>query len=79
MGLPPSGGFNAKWLMLQASIASGQWLWTLPILAGSLLAAGYVYRILTPALGDGEVSYRFHLLPRSEVSGAGPGRPVVWD
>jgi formate hydrogenlyase subunit 3/multisubunit Na+/H+ antiporter MnhD subunit len=56
MGLPPSGGFNAKWLMLQASIASGQWLWTLPILAGSLLAAGYVYRILAPALSDGEVS-----------------------
>ena len=56
MGLPPSGGFSAKWLMLQASIASGQWLWTLPILAGSLLAAGYVYRILAPALSDGEVS-----------------------
>ena len=56
MGLPPSGGFSAKWLMLQASIASGQWLWSLPILAGSLLAAGYVYRILAPALSDGEVS-----------------------
>ena len=52
MGLPPSGGFSAKWLMLQASIASGQWLWTLPILAGGLLAAGYIYRILAPALSD---------------------------
>ncbi len=38
----------AKWLMLQASVASGQWFWTLPILAGGLLAAGYVYRILAP-------------------------------
>ena len=56
MGLPPSGGFSAKWMMLQASIASGQWLWTLPILGGSLLAAGYVYRILAPALSDGQVS-----------------------
>ena len=56
MGLPPSGGFVAKWLMLQASIASGQWFWTLPILAGSLLAAGYVYRILAPALSDSHVS-----------------------
>jgi NADH:ubiquinone oxidoreductase subunit 2 (subunit N) len=61
MGLPPSGGFTAKWLMLQASIASGQWLWTLPILGGSLLAAGYVYRILAPALSDGQVSLK--LLP----------------
>ena len=52
MGLPPSGGFSAKWLMLQASVASGQWFWTLPILIGSLLAAGYVYRILAPALSD---------------------------
>jgi len=56
MGLPPSGGFGAKWLMLQASIASGQWLWTLPVLAGGLLAAGYVYRILAPAFSDDQIS-----------------------
>lgn len=56
IGLPPSGGFSAKWLMLQASIASGQWLWTLPILAGGLLAAGYVYRILVPALSPDKIS-----------------------
>ena len=56
MGLPPSGGFSAKWLMLQASVASGQWIWSLPILTGGLLAAGYMYRILTPALSDGEIS-----------------------
>src|SRR6201999_1026590 len=56
MGLPPSGGFSAKWLMLQASVASGQWIWSLPILAGGLLAAGYMYRVLTPALSDGKVS-----------------------
>jgi formate hydrogenlyase subunit 3/multisubunit Na+/H+ antiporter MnhD subunit len=55
MGLPPSGGFAAKWLMLRASVASGQWLWALVILAGGLLAAGYVYRILAPALADGAV------------------------
>ena len=55
MGLPPSGGFSAKWLMLQASIASSQWLWTIPILAGGLLAAGYIYRILAPALSDDQI------------------------
>jgi formate hydrogenlyase subunit 3/multisubunit Na+/H+ antiporter MnhD subunit len=55
MGLPPSGGFSAKWLMLQASVASGQWIWSLPVLAGGLLAAGYVYRILTPALSEGDI------------------------
>jgi multicomponent Na+:H+ antiporter subunit D len=50
MGLPPSGGFAAKWLLLRASVASGQWLWALVLLVGGLLAAGYVYRILAPAL-----------------------------
>jgi len=58
MGLPPSGGFSAKWLMLRASVASGQWIWSAPVLVGGLLAAGYVYRILTPALGDGEITLK---------------------
>ncbi|UFX48277.1 NADH-quinone oxidoreductase subunit J [Bradyrhizobium sp. 41S5] len=56
VGLPPSGGFSTKWLMLQASVASGQWIWTLPVLAGGLLAAGYVYRILAPAFSDDQIS-----------------------
>jgi multicomponent Na+:H+ antiporter subunit D len=53
MGLPPSGGFVAKWLLMIASIEAGQWLWAVVMLAGGLLAAGYLYRILGPALsGD---------------------------
>ncbi|MBR0695519.1 NADH-quinone oxidoreductase subunit J [Bradyrhizobium lablabi] len=67
MGLPPSGGFNAKWLMLQAAVASGQWFWTLPILVGGLLAAGYVYRILAPALSDGQVSLKVTPMRSQEV------------
>ncbi|PNG25339.1 complex I subunit 5 family protein [Methylocella silvestris] len=50
MGLPPSGGFAAKWLLLTASAEAGQWVWVAVILAGGLLAGGYVYRILAPAL-----------------------------
>ncbi|WP_299430632.1 proton-conducting transporter membrane subunit [uncultured Meiothermus sp.] len=52
MGLPPSGGFVAKWLLLQASIAAGQWLWAVVALLGGLLSAGYVFRILTRAIAD---------------------------
>jgi formate hydrogenlyase subunit 3/multisubunit Na+/H+ antiporter MnhD subunit len=55
MGLPPSGGFAAKWLLLRASVSSGQWIWALVLLLGGLLAAGYVYRILAPALSDAAV------------------------
>jgi multicomponent Na+:H+ antiporter subunit D len=50
MGLPPSGGFTAKWLLLTAAIESGHWAWALIMVVGGLLAAGYVYRVLAPAL-----------------------------
>jgi formate hydrogenlyase subunit 3/multisubunit Na+/H+ antiporter MnhD subunit len=58
MGLPPSGGFAATWLLLRASVASGQWVWALVLLAGGLLAAGYVYRILAPALSSAPVELK---------------------
>ncbi|HUK07985.1 MAG TPA: proton-conducting transporter membrane subunit [Stellaceae bacterium] len=58
VGLPPSGGFAAKWLLLRASVASGQWLWALVLLVGGLLAAGYVYRILAPALSSDPVALK---------------------
>ena len=58
MGLPPSGGFAAKWLLLRASVAAGQWPWAIVMLAGGLLAGGYVYRILAPALSDGAVALK---------------------
>lgn len=55
MGLPPSGGFAAKWLLLTASIESGHWILALVIAVGGLLAAGYVYRVIAPALAPEEV------------------------
>ena len=58
MGLPPSGGFAAKWLLLRASVASGQWVWGIVLLVGGLLAAGYVYRILVPALSSDPVALK---------------------
>jgi formate hydrogenlyase subunit 3/multisubunit Na+/H+ antiporter MnhD subunit len=54
MGVPWSGGFIAKWLLLRASIESGQWWWALVILGGGLLAGGYVFRVLAPALAGAE-------------------------
>lgn len=44
MGLPPSGGFTAKYLMMTAAFASGQWGWALVMAGGGLLAAAYLYR-----------------------------------
>lgn len=60
MGLPPSGGFLAKWLILEAALAQGAWYWAGIIILGGLLAAAYVFRVLKlafmlPVAGDGFV------------------------
>ena len=49
VGLPPSGGFVAKWMLLNAALYAGEWWWVLIIYAGTLLAAAYVFRALAPA------------------------------
>jgi multicomponent Na+:H+ antiporter subunit D len=49
MGLPPSGAFVAKWVLLEAALETGHpWL-AVVILVGGLLAAGYLFRILGQA------------------------------
>jgi multicomponent Na+:H+ antiporter subunit D len=58
MGLPPSGGFVAKWLLLKASVEAGQWVWAAVMLAGGLLAGGYVYRVLAPSLASAVVDLK---------------------
>lgn len=50
MGLPPSGGFIAKYLLLTAAFAGGGIAWGIVILAGGLLAAVYLMRPLLLAL-----------------------------
>ena len=56
MGLPPSGGFIAKWLMMMTSIENQNFVWAMVIMAGSLLASAYVYKVMrelfvSPAAG----------------------------
>jgi formate hydrogenlyase subunit 3/multisubunit Na+/H+ antiporter MnhD subunit len=46
MGVPPSGGFVAKCLLLTAAVQTGQWWWAVVMLAGGLLAGTYVFRTL---------------------------------
>jgi multicomponent Na+:H+ antiporter subunit D len=56
MGIPPSGGFTAKWLLLLAALESGQWWWALVILGGGLLTGGYVFRVLAGTLAGRDVA-----------------------
>ncbi len=52
MGLPPSGGFAAKWLLVGASLEAGQWWWALVVVVGGLLAAAYMFRVLAHFIAD---------------------------
>lgn len=68
MGMPPSGGFVAKWLLLRAAMERGQWWLAIPILLGGLLAAAYVARILRGAfLPAPESTHRRPLPPGAEL------------
>ena len=46
LGLPPSGGFMAKWLLLQEAWGQAGWGWVAVLLVGGLLAAVYLFRPL---------------------------------
>lgn len=49
IGLPPSGGFIAKWLLLNNAVEAGQWWWILTLFIGGLLASAYLFRVLNLA------------------------------
>jgi formate hydrogenlyase subunit 3/multisubunit Na+/H+ antiporter MnhD subunit len=49
MGMPPSGGFIGKWLLVRAALERGQWWWAAIMLLGGLLAAAYTFRLLRGA------------------------------
>lgn len=50
MGLPPSGGFVGKWLLLGGAVAAGEWWLVAVLLVGGLLAAGYVFKVVSISL-----------------------------
>jgi len=50
MGIPPSGGFIAKCLLLTAAVIEDHYWLAFTILAGGLLAGAYVFRVMNRAL-----------------------------
>ena len=51
IGLPPSGAFLGKWQLLAGAMNTGQWLWLVVTVIGSLMAAAYIFRVLGHAFG----------------------------
>jgi multicomponent Na+:H+ antiporter subunit D len=54
IGLPPSGGFVGKWLLLERALAGGQWGLAAVGVAGGLAAAAYVFRVIGPCFTPSE-------------------------
>ena len=46
IGLPGTTGFVSKWVLVGAVIDKGTWWLTIPVLAGSLASASYVWRMV---------------------------------
>jgi formate hydrogenlyase subunit 3/multisubunit Na+/H+ antiporter MnhD subunit len=52
MGLPPSGAFAAKWMLLEQALKQGQGWLVAVMIGGGLLAAGYLFRVLQLAFSN---------------------------
>jgi len=65
MGLPPSAGFSAKWLLLTAALESGQWGWVAVMIVGGLLTAAYVFKVLRRAFLPMAAGDRVTRVPRT--------------
>jgi formate hydrogenlyase subunit 3/multisubunit Na+/H+ antiporter MnhD subunit len=64
-GLPPSGGFVGKWMLLQAAMAQGLWGWAVVMIVGGGLTAAYVFRVLGFAFTKSAHEHERHSVPRT--------------
>ncbi|UYF98981.1 complex I subunit 5 family protein [Halomonas sp. GD1P12] len=69
MGLPPSAGFTAKWLLLHAMVLESQWTSAAALLAGTLLTAAYVFRVFRYSFDE--------TAPRHDYRPLAPGMDAI--
>lgn len=62
-GVPPSGGFLAKWLLLGAALEAGRWIWAVVIAVGGLLTLAYVLMVAREAFDAPEDPGDFRAVP----------------
>jgi formate hydrogenlyase subunit 3/multisubunit Na+/H+ antiporter MnhD subunit len=60
IGLPTSGGFLAKWLLLEATIETGQWWWAVVLLVGGLFTAAYTFIVVSRTLAPANLPLTIH-------------------
>ena len=54
IGVPPSGAYLAKELMLQAATQTDQWWWAITVQAGGIFTSSYVLLVLVHALAPAD-------------------------
>jgi multicomponent Na+:H+ antiporter subunit D len=76
IGLPPSGGFIAKWLITEGALEAGAWHWAGIVVLGTILSAGYFARVLAAFLRGGGAGHAMpgHSIP---VRSAADGPPLA--
>jgi formate hydrogenlyase subunit 3/multisubunit Na+/H+ antiporter MnhD subunit len=67
IGVPPSGAYLAKELLLQAASGTGQWWWAVAIQAGGILTSSYVVLVLAHALAPADEP----VTPRARIARMG--------
>lgn len=78
IGLPPSGGFIGKWMLLNAALGEDQWWWVMVIGAGGLLAAVYVLRCVVAVFSESEPDPNARAVPaRMEWSAFAMGTAAI--
>jgi formate hydrogenlyase subunit 3/multisubunit Na+/H+ antiporter MnhD subunit len=65
IGLPPSGAYLAKELLLKAAVETEQWWWAVVVQAGGVLTSSYVLLVLAHALAPADAPNALRLrVPR---------------
>jgi multicomponent Na+:H+ antiporter subunit D len=67
MGLPPTGGFIAKWIMFDSALESKQWWWIIFLVVGGLLSASYLFRVLNLAFTTPTIEQEVYVSSSAEV------------
>ncbi len=57
MGLPPSGGFIGKWLLMNEALNQGRWDLVIVMMIGGVLAAVYIFKVLGFAFTQASVTH----------------------
>jgi len=64
-GLPPSGGFVGKWMLLQSAISQEMWLWAIVLITGSALTAAYVFRVVGFSFTESSHQHEENAVPKT--------------